>query len=192
MSSFLGLAYANPISIETESAEYVSRTRDNSLVGTIEGYPRWRVDITLEPRQFRNHQPLVLAHRARQGVLVPFTITMPQTVSGDFSSSQYDVRNAVIRGDNRALLRENSPSQLEVGRFFTFSNHSKVYVITGVGYSGSDATVTFYPNAVVSVPNTATWSPNAILTCTYSESSNGFFEVNRDSVVHNSISVIET
>ena len=194
MTDFLGLAFATPLSIQTEQVSNLVRTRDGSIAGTREGYPRWQVDITFEPRQFEDYQAELMAHRIRNGVTVPFTMKMPQVArhSSIGSSDSYDVRQAAGRGDSVIVIRPSSSKTIPEGRFIKFSNHSKVYMTDNVGYSGSDIVLNIVPDLVMAIATTHDCDPNPNLTCTYLENSGGFYQINRRSIIPSQISVIET
>jgi len=192
MTSFLGLDFASPLSIETEVAEFYSRTRDGTLIGTTEGYPRWVVNIQLEPQSYAKYKPQLLAHRAKHGATIPFKIRMPQTVGSSIPDNGfYNIRQAASRGTDEITAQSAGSYRIVAGRFVVINNHNKVYLVESVRNSGNHEIITLSHDLLADITPSQDILLAPQLTCVYSEGSGGFYEINRASIVTSRISVIE-
>ena len=185
MTDFLGLRYANPISISSEVVEHLSRSRDGTLIGTREGYARWIVSVGIEPQKYGATG--LLAHRMKHASTIPFRMKMPQTIeTGDFQT--LDIQSASPIGSDKVTVTISALIDTVIGRFISFSNHAKVYVVS----SSNGPILTIQPNLQIDISTSETINTNPYLTCRYLEDSGGFYELDSRSILSTRISVIET
>ena len=185
MTDFLGLRYANPVSISSEVVEHLSRSRDGTLIGTREGYPRWIVSVGIEPQKYGATG--LLAHRMKYASTIPFRMKMPQVIeTGDFQT--LNMKSASSIGSDRVTVTTRMSIDTMVGRFISFSNHAKVYVVS----SSNGPNLTIRPDLQIDTPASETIDTNPYLTCRYLEDSGGFYELDSRSILSTRISVIET
>lgn len=77
-------------------------------------------------------------------------ITCSLPVISDSEAGTLSLSAAISSGDYDATLSSND--DVEVGDYFSFSNHDKVYQVTSVGSSGE---IEFAPNLIEDVPSGA-------------------------------------
>ena len=149
--TFLGLDYSTPLTINSKERVSRSETLNLKIQAVSNGSQRWECIITLAPSNNKgtvaaNHHGARLAvHRVKYGIHASFNdAPMPQyigtepffatgeapiTSSTEFSpvvSSDVSVNRI---GTTKVKMKASARSTLPAGRFFTFSNHTKVYQV---------------------------------------------------------------
>jgi len=163
--TFLGLEYSTPLTINSKERVSRSETLNLRIQAVSNGSQRWECIITLAPSNNKgaaaaNHHGARLAvHRVKYGLHSSFNdAPMPQYLGTEFTYKNGDpitstgfnvvaVGASTINRINTSIVRIGGASTaiVSVGRFFTFSNHTKVYQVAvaddDVLSAGTDITI---------------------------------------------------
>ena len=195
--NFQDLDYIAPASIEPVIVERIVPTLNGGRVGLRLGFVRWRVELTLEPRVYRQVSAALHLHRTRHGIITPFNLPMPQMVSGDVVTDddhRTDADMTTFAGQSNITLRAPVDLVLPLGWFIGFDGHQKVYQVDGVtDYTVNDAgvEVQLIPVVQATIHARERWIARPNLWCRYAENSGGTWAVNRRNIVAPVITVEE-
>lgn len=197
MPAFLGLDYAHPAEVEGYRPEARAQTLGGGVSTIRTGYTRWRVTMAFTPQVHGRAgvNARLAVHRAKQGTSAPFSLPMPQLVSGAISDHSGQVLSAAAAvGDETVSIQATHSVSLEVGRFIAFAGHDKVYQVDGTSsytVSSTAVTVSLVPALQAAVASGARWYPNPSLQCRYARVSGGHWETDILGTVQTSITVEE-
>lgn len=147
--TFLGLEYSTPLTINSKERVSRSETLNLKIQAISNGSQRWECIITLAPSNNKgttaasHHGAALAVHRVQKGLHSSFNdAPMPQYIGTSFD---FDNGNSIVSGSfsvvedvlttvnklNSVLVRTSGTSNASIpaGRFFTFSNHTKVYQV---------------------------------------------------------------
>jgi len=172
--TFLGLDYSTPLTINSKERVSRSETLNLKIQAVSNGSQRWECIITLAPSNNKgataaNHHGAALAvHRVKYGIHSSFNdAPMPQYIGTSFTYDNGTVINPTsfeivedvldtVNKINSTLVRTSGAlgAIIPAGRFFTFSNHTKVYQVIeaqSVSSGAQGSTIKVFPPLLADV-----------------------------------------
>jgi len=156
--------FAAPMTVRSNHPVYASDALNLSRQITRRTAQRWEIESALEPLSSGAQD--LFAHIVSYGYSTPITIITPQNYGAILKRTSTSSPTASASANSVSVTVSGNVNLIPAGTFIKFSNHNKVYMVTG-DRSGNGA-MGIYPALRTSVSGTAfTHRDDVQMTCHY-------------------------
>ena len=153
MPSFLGFDYVTPLEIISNEPRFITESQNLRRFSSRTGAQRWEVRISFTTGKNTSGFSKLQSHYLQKGLETGFNISMPQHLytNEPVVPVTFTPDTDYVAGVN--TIGTDTFTSIDVGRFITFSNHTKVYMVVDTPTTSS---IVISPPLVKAITDTDT------------------------------------